>query len=229
MTYKYFFIRREMYEKKIDQKLQKGRSLTQMMRLYKLPYVIILVLLLFTIISVIIISILSASAVFMLFPAILLVIADVMFDVPHEDKIYNMSEREREIEEYINHYKDYIKSARNILKKHGIDNEEKNELLKAECISRIEKCNKRFLNLKSKIIDMFVFVPLGAFITLITENNKSSEIIPVFSVIFIGIAICMIIKAISMLLSISDTIFKDRYLLDVLTDLEYEKGNDVQT
>ena len=225
MTYKYFFIRREMYEKKVNQKLQKGRTFSQILRLYKAPYIIILALLFASILSVIIMLLLGFSDVFILIPMALLVLAFVLFEVPHEDKIYNISEREHEIAERIDDYNEYIRLAGDVLKKYGINTAEKFELLKKECLSQIDKYSNHFSNLNSKIVDMFIGVPLGALIAIVIENNNETRIKSILTIIIIGSSLYMIIKVISIILGISETVFKDKYLLDVLTDLEYENSN----
>ena len=214
-----------MYEKRVDQKLQKGRKFSQIIRLYRLPYIIILALLLASIISAIIMILLGSSDIFILIPMTLFIFANVLFEVPHEDKIYNISEREQEIAKRIDDYNEYIRIANDVLKKHGINTSEKFELLKNECISHIDRYKNRFSDLNSKIVDMFIGVPLGALIAIVMEDNNETRIKSIFTVIIIGSSFYMIVKVISVILGISETVFKDKYLLYVLCDLEYEKCN----
>jgi hypothetical protein len=66
MTYKYLEVRREIYEKNPSNKINSYRSFSEMMRLFKLPFWIMLGILVITFISLVAITIFASNSPFVL-------------------------------------------------------------------------------------------------------------------------------------------------------------------
>ena len=69
---------------------------------------------------------------------------------------------------------------------------------------------------------MMIGVPLGALLAIIIENKDESQINSIIALMIIGALIILTIKALNFIMSISDAVFKDRYLLDAINELEYD-------
>ena len=222
MTYKYIFIRRAVYEKVSDKKLKRTRTLKEIKRLFKLPYIILLILLAIAIISTIIMLIMQIPIIYTFIPMGFLIVSSIVFEISPERRIYNMEEREKEVDEKIENYKEYLKSVNEIFIENGIDTPEKLSLLKAECISSIETSKSQFSSINAKLFDMMIGVPLGALLAIVIENKDESQINSIIALMIIGALILLTIKALNFIMSISDAVFKDRYLLDAINELEYD-------
>lgn len=222
MTYKYIFIRRAVYEKVSDKKLKRTRTLNEIKRLFKLPYIILLILLAIAIISTIIMLIMQIPIIYTFIPMGFLIVSSIVFEISPERRIYNMEEREKEVDEKIENYKEYLKSVNEIFIENGIDTPEKLSLLKAECISSIETSKSQFSSINAKLFDMMIGVPLGALLAIVIENKDESQINSIIALMIIGALILLTIKALNFIMSISDAVFKDRYLLDAINELEYD-------
>lgn len=222
MTYKYIFIRRAVYEKVSDKKLKRTRTLKEIKRLFKLPYIILLILLAIAIISTIIMLIMQIPIIYTFIPMGFLIVSSIVFEISPERRIYNMEEREKEVDEKIENYKEYLESVNEIFIENGIDTPEKLSLLKAECISSIETSKSQFSSINAKLFDMMIGVPLGALLAIIIENKDESQINSIIALMIIGALIILTIKALNFIMSISDAVFKDRYLLDAINELEYD-------
>ena len=222
MTYKYIFIRRAVYEKVSDKKLKRTRTLKEIKRLFKLPYIILLILLAIAIISTIIMLIMQIPIIYTFIPMGFLIVSSIVFEISPERRIYNMEEREKEVDEKIENYKEYLESVNEIFIENGIDTPEKLSLLKAECISSIETSKSQFSSINAKLFDMMIGVPLGALLAIVIENKDESQINSIIALMIIGALILLTIKALNFIMSISDAVFKDRYLLDAINELEYD-------
>ena len=222
MTYKYIFIRRAVYEKVSDKKLKRTRTLKEIKRLFKLPYIILLILLAIAIISTIIMLIMQIPIIYTFIPMGFLIVSSIVFEISPERRIYNMEEREKEVDEKIENYKEYLESVNEIFIENGIDTPEKLSLLKAECISSIETSKSQFSSINAKLSDMMIGVPLGALLAIIIDNKDESQINSIIALMIIGALILLTIKALNFIMSISDAVFKDRYLLDAINELEYD-------
>ncbi len=222
MTYKYIFIRRAVYEKVSDKKLKRTRTLKEIKRLFKLPYIILLILLAIAIISTIIMLIMQIPIIYTFIPMGFLIVSSIVFEISPERRIYNMEEREKEVDEKIENYKEYLESVNEIFIENGIDTPEKLSLLKAECISSIETSKSQFSSINAKLFDMMIGVPLGALLAIIIDNKDESQINSIIALMIIGALILLTIKALNFIMSISDAVFKDRYLLDAINELEYD-------
>lgn len=138
------------------------------------------------------------------------------------DKIYNAEERNRELTEIKGAYEQYIQEIKEVLNSCGIDSPKKRKTLQAECKVRLEKQAKPYNVVSSTAYSMFIGVPLGAIVSAIMyANGESIVVAPILCVIIFGLIVIGVSRAFKTLTYYSDGHFKDRYLLEVLNELEY--------
>ena len=137
--------------------------------------------------------------------------------------MYNSSERDKEKKKQNATLESYVRGAENVLKTHGINTKEQISLLKQECHRRIDLYKEKCKSISSKIYDVAIGVPLGAFVSAIIFKSSSEDalITNIIAVILLGFMIIGIVKAVNQLRYYSEGYFKDQYLLDVLNELEY--------
>lgn len=174
MTYKYQYIRREIYEKNPVGRLNSYRSIKVMARLFKLPLWIMLGTVLISGISIVAFEILNYKSPFIWIPIIIILLVLIISQIPREKYLLNESERSNELAEVINNYEQYISDVWGILQNHGIDNSEKLKILKLECETALEARENKYSKINSKIVDMLIGVPLGALIaSIIYADNEA--------------------------------------------------------
>lgn len=221
MTYKYYLVRRAIYENDPTSKLKKRRSLKDMKRLFKLPFWIMLSLVICSLISIALILVFELNSMLIYIPYFIIILASFVLEIPREDKIYHMEERNKEIQIKESEYEDYINNVREILTKLGINTCDKIEKLKEECEEILNKRNARFSNINNRIIDMLIGVPLGALIasTIYADTKTQNEGIAL--ILSIGLILFIIVQIAKVLQYYTDANFKDKYLLDALNELSY--------
>lgn len=221
MTYRYYLVRRAIYEKDPTSKLKKCRNLKDMKRLFKLPYWIMIFLVMCSLIFIALILILKLNSMLIYISYFIIIIASFVLEIPREDKIYHMEERNKEIQVKESEYEDYINDVRELLTKLGINTCDKIGKLKEECEEILNKRNSRFSNINNRIIDMLIVVPLGALIasTIYADTKTQNE--GIAFILFIGSIFLIIVQISKVLQYYTDANFKDKYLLDVLNELSY--------
>ena len=221
MTYKYCLVRRAIYENDPTSKLKKRRSLKDMKRLFKLPFWIMMFLVICSLISIALILLFKFNTMLVSIPYFVIALVSFVFEIPREDKIYHMEERNKEIRIKECEYEEYINNVREILTELGVNTPNKIEKLKEECEEILIKRNNRFSNINNRIIDMLIGVPLGALIesTIYADTKTQNE--GIVLILSIGLILFIIIQIAKVWQYYTDANFKDRYLLDVLNELSY--------
>lgn len=221
MTRKYYLVRRAIYENKHKSKLRKCRSINEVKRLFKPPIWIILAVVILSLIFSLWIMLFKHNYMLILIPYLIIVLAPLILEILHEDKVYYMEVRDKEIQTKKSEYNEYINNVKEILTKLEINTPAKIEMLKKECDEALNKRNNKFSNLNNRIIDMLIVVPLGALIAsyIYADNETHSEGIAM--ILFIGLLLLFFNQVARLWQYYMDANFKDRYLLDVLNELSY--------
>lgn len=138
------------------------------------------------------------------------------------EKIYNEEERKQELAEAKGAYEHYIQEIKTVLNSCGIDSAQKRKALKAECKTNLEKQAKPYSTIISNVYSTLIGVPLGAIISaIIYANSNDTAIVQIIGMIMFGLIIIGLCKAHKILLYYSEGYFKDRYLFEILDELEY--------
>ncbi len=223
MTYKYTYIRRAIYEENPAGKLNKYRSLSEIARLFKRPYWIMLVSLLFSLIFLAICIVFFPKSPFLYIPMALIILIIILSQIQREKHMYNETARAQEICELEKNYEGYVKSVWNIMLKYGIDTPEKMQKLKAECKITLKKHEDKLAKINGKIFEMLIGVPLGALIASIIYSNSNTVPVAIVSIIIIGLAVLGLIRLVGYIEYYSEGYFKDKYLLDAIYELDYSE------
>lgn len=221
MTYKYQYIRREMYEKDPAGKLNSYRSLAEMRQLFKLPYWIMIGVLLISLISLLVFVLFYSDSPFIWIPVVIIILELVISQIPREKYMYNDSVRANELSEVNHNYAEYVSDVWNILQNCGINSPEKLIKLKTECETSLKIREVKFAKINSKLIDMLIGVPLGALIASIIYANNNAVPVAIGAIILIGLTILGIVKLIGTIQYYSEGYFKDKYLFDAINELDY--------
>lgn len=221
MTYKYCLVRRAIYENDPTSKLKKRRNLKDMKRLFKLPFWIMMFLVICSLISIALILLFKFNTMLIYISYFVIALVSFVFEIPREDKIYHMEERNKEIRIKECEYEEYINNVREILTELGVNTPNKIEKLKEECKGILIKRNNGFSNITNRIIDMLIGVPLGALIasTIYADTKTQNE--GIVLILSIGLILFIIIQIAKVWQYYTDANFKDRYLLDALNELSY--------
>lgn len=223
MTYKYIYIRRAVYEKNPAGKLNAYRSLSDMVRLFKLPYWIMLSLLLFAIIFLAIIIIFNPKSLFLWISMAIIILISILSQIQREKHLYNEAVREQEVSEIKENYEEYVLCVLNIFENYGIDTAEKLQKLKNECEVTLKKHEDKLAIVNSKIFDMLIGVPLGALIASLIYSNGNVIPVAVTALILIGLSALVLLRLVGFLVYYSAGYFKDKYLLDAIIELDYSE------
>ncbi len=221
MTYKYYLVRRTIYENDPTSKLKKRRSLKDMKRLFKLPFWITMFSVICSLISIAFILIFKFNTMLIYIFYFVIAIAFFVLEIPREDKIYHMEERNKEIQIKEHEYEKYINNVREILTKLGVNTPNMIEKLKEECEEILIKRNNRFSNITDRIIDMLIGVPLGALIASTIYADRKTQNEGIALILSIGLTLVIIIQIAKVWQYYTDENFKDKYLLNVLNELSY--------
>lgn len=228
MTYKYLYIRRELYEESPSDILDKNRNLSDMKRLFKRPFWIMLGALLFAFLGSLIIIILTFIGLLTppltflyLVPIVIIITVSIISEVKKERFFYNETSRANELSKNMQNYEQYISKIRDIFLRFGIDTPEKVNKLKTECETKFKTRDEKFAKINSKTVDMLIGVPLGALIASIIYTNSKVAPAAIGAIILIGIVALGFVKLIGLIEYFSEGCFKDKYLLDSINELDY--------
>ena len=150
MTYKYYEVRREVYDKCSDKTLKRTRSFKDLKRLFKSYAWVIMALLLVSMIAFIILVYVFPGKPYYLIPCAAAFTVTAIWEF-HSERIYNAGERYRELEEVKHNYLQYIRNVKGVLDSCGIDSREKHDALKKECNARCSLRGHMLQCLQSKI------------------------------------------------------------------------------
>lgn len=230
MTHKYFYVRREIYEQKLANKFNSTRSFADMVRLFKCSLWVMLGVMALSLIGMIVLLVLNPTTPFVLIPISLIIILPILSQLQSEKYLYKESARKEELEGLYRSYQLHIWGIWNTLKKHDIDSPQKVLQLKLECEIALAAQKERYDKIGSKIYDMLIGVPLGALIASIIYAGNGFALKETAWVVFIGIAVAGFNKVIQAMCFYTDGYFKDKYLLDVLNELNYsQEMHDTET
>lgn len=221
-TLRYWDIRREIYEQCSNKALKKYRTFADMRKLFKLSYWLLLFGMLVCLITYIALFIFLPGTFYWLIPVggtLLLSIIGELFG----SRMYNPLERKRELEEHSANLEVYIENIQTTLSRHGITTKDHRDTLRKECERQLSIHNLRYKSVSSKLFDMFVGVPLGAFISALIYKSEGADIVisQLFVIVILGVMIIGVSNILKKTTYYSDGHFKDQYLLDVLNELEY--------
>lgn len=225
MTYKYYEVRREIYEKNPSSNINSYRSFSEMVRLFKFPYWIMLGFLVIALIGLAAITKVAPGSPFALLLMIIIMIVLVLSQIPREKYLYNESERESELSQKKQNYEKYVSMVWNIFRNHGIDTYDKVQKLKIECEKKLNMSEDKFAKINSKIVDMLIGVPLGALIASLIYADSKAVPMAIVTIIFGGLAILGVLKLIYLINYYSEGYFKDKYLLEAINELAYFELN----
>lgn len=223
MTYKYFEVRREIYNKCSGKEVKKVRSFSDMKRLFKWSYWGMLILMFMAAAAFVVLAVALPGTLYYLIPIPVVFFVPIILEFSC-DKIYNTDERNRELSEAKESYMQYIQGIKNVLESCGIDSIKKQDALREECISRLEHQANPYNAVKDKTYNMLIGIPLGALVSsVIYKNESGTEIAQIAGLIMFGLLLMGIIKTFKTLTYYSDGHFKDRYLLEVLNEIRYHQ------
>lgn len=221
MTYKYYDVRREVYDKCSDKTLKRTRSFKDLRRLFKWYAWVIMSLLPVSMIAFIILVYAFPEKPYYLIPCAAAFIVIAIWEFRSE-RIYNANERYRELEEVKHNYLQYIRNIKGVLNSCGIDSREKLDALKNECNARLDSHAKPYKSVSSTTYNMLVSVPLGAVVSsIIYRSSGDTAVTQIVGLLMFGLMVIGICKGFKALSFYADGYFKDRYLLEVLNELDY--------
>lgn len=225
MTYKYLDIRRDIYNECSKMQIKKYRSFNDMKKLFKWSYWAILICIPIFLIAGLTLLFSLPNTLFWIIPLALITILSVIVEYKSES-MYNPSERKKEIDSNNEYYNSYIEKIIKIFESHGIVNSTQRKALKDECSKILMSNEKRYNIVNSKIYDILIGVPLGALISSLIYKNDETLPEQIICIIVIGTLGLLITKVIKKLFYFSDGHFKDRFLLNILNELEYCDDNE---
>ena len=221
-TYRYWDVRRDVYEQCSNNPLKKYRTFADMKRLFKTSYWLILIGIIVCLIAYVTLFLIFPGRLYWLIPVactfILVVISEIF-----SGKMYNPSERKKELDKKSANLDKYIENIKTILAAHGIVTKEQREVLKSECENQLSLHSKNYKSVSNKVFDMLVGVPLGAFVSALIYKSESADIVieQLFVIIILGLMTIGAANVFKKITYYSDGHFKDRYLLDILNELDY--------
>ena len=220
-TYRYWEIQRDVYDTLSKKKIKNYRSFADMKRLFACRFWIIMGGIIISLVAFLVLFIACPNKFWYLIPLVF-IIGFIIYSEFFENKMYNSSERKKELGKRNLRLEQYLDDVREVLQSHGIKTTEQIAILKEECEKQIKTHNAAFKSISSKTYDMLIGVPLGAFISALIYNDKGNEvIINIFSLIIIGFTIIGIANIFKKISYYSSGNFKDKFLLDVICELEY--------
>lgn len=107
MVNKYFLNHKEVYKKKVDIKKHIAKTTNQIIYLYKLLYMIGMIVLFVSFIFIIIMTLCGVSSNYMIIPAGFVIFSSVILEVAYEGKVYNIPEKQPKSEEIMKKHRTY--------------------------------------------------------------------------------------------------------------------------
>lgn len=221
-TYRYFEIRRDIYEQCSNKTIKKYRTFADMRKLFKLNYWLMLIGMLICLISFITILLFLPDTFYWLIPVGAISLLSIIGEV-FDNRMYNPAERHKEIKEHRANLVMYIENIQTTLIRHGIQTKDQRDTLRKECEQQLSTHNANYNAINNKVFDMLIGVPLGAFISALIYKSESANLIisQLFTIVILGLMIIGVSNILNRITYYSDGRFKDQYLLDVLNELDY--------
>lgn len=220
MTNKYYYVRRAVWEHRNNNKLKSFRSYQKMRKLFKGPMWVLFVLMIIcdSIFGYILYS--SINDWWGLIPFTAMFIIVTLADTLPESTLYNMTEREKEIDEENNSITKHLNGLIIILTDLGVITSQQRLLLKSECEMRIKSFQDSINRLHKKILYLLIVIPSIAVIQAIV-TNQSTNIKTFVVILCIGFFVMYLSQVLSPIYEIWNGTDKDKALLDELNELEY--------
>ncbi len=221
-TYRYWDIRRDIYEQCSNRMLKKYRTFADMRKLFKLSHWLLLVGMLICLIAFIALLLILPDTFYWLIPVSSTLLLSIIGELLG-NRMYNPLERKREIEEHSANLELYVEHIQVVLSKHGIVTKAQRNALRKECEQRLSTQSTNYKSVNNKVFEMLVGVPLGAFISALIYKSESADILirQLFLIVILGLMIIGVSNILKKITYYADGHFKDQYLLDVLNELEY--------
>lgn len=221
-TYRYWDIRKDVYEQCSNNQLKKYRTFADMKRLFKASYWLILIGFIVCLITCATLFLAFPGQLYWLIPVACTFILAVLCEI-FDEKMYNPSERKKELDEKSANLDRYIENIKTVLAAHGIITNDQRKILKSECEKQLSLHSNNYKSVSHKVFDMLVCVPLGAFVSALIYKSESADIVieQLFVIIILGLMTIGTANVFKKITYYSDGHFKDQYLLDVLNELEY--------
>lgn len=220
MTYKYYDVRREIYNECSDKSLRKFRTFIEMRKLFKLKFWIIFGLMMACLISMCVLSVCLPNKGWYFIPLTILIILSIISEIQGES-LYNSAERKKEIDKQSKCYDEYVKNIITILNSNGLYTKEQWNPLKEECKLKLESYENSYKSIGNQIYNLLIGVPLGALISSLIYKNSNAVIKYIIGIISLGIVVIVITKIIEKIAFYTDGYFKDEYLMSALCELDY--------
>lgn len=221
ITYKYLEVRREIYNKCSNKALKRIRSFSDMKKLFKQSLWVMLSILVAAMVAFVLLAVFFPKKTYYLIPVPITFLVPIIFEFRCE-KFYNEKERNHELAEIKDAYEHYIQEIKTVLDFCGINSSQKRHALKAECKANLEKHAKPYNAIISNAYSILVGIPLGAIVSaIIYANSSDTAVVQMIAMIMFGLIVIGFCKMHKMLAYYSDGYFKDRYLLEILDELEY--------
>ena len=221
MTYKYLHVRRDIYETNPASELNSYRSLSDMRKLFNLPFWGMLIITALAIAALPVIIFLNLNSLWFLVAAAIIIVISIFCQMSREKRLYNDAARANELTAQKCRYEQYVANIWKILLRHGINTPEKVEKLRLECNTALKKREEKYSKVSAKAVDMLIGVPLGALIASIMYTDNSVVPTAIGALIIIGFIVWGGVKIVSTLKYYSDGYFKDKNLSNILNELHY--------
>ncbi|MBR0542117.1 MAG: hypothetical protein IJK26_07940 [Clostridia bacterium] len=220
MTYRYYNVRREIYNHSSEKELNKYRTFKELKKLYKPFHWIIFSLMILSLVAFIIVAIAVDNKLWCSIPLLIIIVCDKLWDSKAE-RFYNKEEREKELKSIDSAYEEYLKTVKNILINNGIDTKVKCNCLKEECLSVFKKRELKYSILNNRVFEITIGIPIGALISTIISNDTDTITIQAAAFLLIGIVIYALISFSRFITYHTSGYWKDEQLLNALEEMDY--------
>lgn len=220
MTYKYYDVRRDIYNECSDKSLKKFRTFKEMRKLFKLKSWLIFISMIICLILMGVLALYLPNKGWYFIPLIVLIILSIISEVQGES-LYNSAERKKEIDKQDKCYEEYVKNIITVLNSNGLYKKEQWGQLKEECKLKLESHESSYKSIGNQVYNLLIGVPFGALISSLIYKNIDAVFKSIIGIISLGIIGMLIVKFIKKITFYTDGYFKDEYLMSALCELDY--------
>ncbi len=220
MTYKYSEVRREIYAVTSTQIIRKHRNLNDIKKLFRWYFWLLLAIVFIAMISYFLLIVFFPATFYWLIPVPAIIALPCILEI-HSEKFYKPIARQNDLSEYHVYYSQYIQNIKQVLTACGIDTPDKEKLIKAECLSQMDKHGKPYDAAKKTAYSFLIGSPLTVLISTIIKPEHASSISMIIGVIAFGIIAIAFLGMLKLFYYYADGYFKDKRLLETMNELEY--------
>lgn len=229
ITSKYYSVRRELWENDPRKLEGADRTFSQFFKAHRLWYKIVFVA---ALLLAVIMAVVCSAALFSLISSeialevsmcalLAVLILSFILGVAKEKYIYHEEERKAELKTLQKNYAAFVNEIHKTLAMYNVDSKEHVEKLKAECKLLLDAHEAKHSGRSKKAFDMFIGVPLGAFVASIIYSGKDADVAGIFAAICMGFVAWGMVQLYKMLQYYNESYNKDRHLLGILKELDY--------